>query len=410
MKSNLKESASEFNDSWNEQSSIGSIKLKNKIIRSATHEGLADELGYPTDVLLKKYEVLAKNDVGCIITGYAGIMQNGKSNYHNMLMINNDSFIDSYKKITQKIHEYQTPIILQIAHCGRQTRSKITGLPTVAPSTIKDKSFNEDTPKELSESDIFEIIDSFVNGIDRAKKSGFDGVQLHLAHGYLLAQFLSSYTNKRTDQWGGSTENKFRIIKEIYVKAKQTVGDFPILVKLNAHDGRKGGMTITESVEIAKLLEDVGCAGIEVSCGVSEDGLYTIRGNKLPVDAVFKYNFRYKFSPGIVKRIAKHIVPALTKQVKPYDNYNVPYAQEIKKNIKIPVIVVGGIKSLETINSIITDNIADFVSMCRPFIIEPNIVRKFKDHTQTVSKCINCNYCGIAMEENTLRCYQGKLN
>jgi 2,4-dienoyl-CoA reductase-like NADH-dependent reductase (Old Yellow Enzyme family) len=393
-----------------EQAEIGTIKLKNRIIRSATHEGLADGQGYPTDSLLKKYEVLAKNDVGCIITGYAGIMQNGKTNQHNMLMINDDSFVDSYKIITQKIHEFQTSIILQIAHCGRQTRSKITGLPTVAPSAIKDKSFNEETPKELSEPEVFEIIDNFVNAIYRAKNAGFDGVQLHLAHGFLLAQFLSSYTNRRKDKWGGTTENKFRIISKIFTKAKQLVGDFPILVKINAHDGRKGGMSLAESIEIAKMLETIGCAGIEVSCGVHEDGLYTIRGDKLPIDAVFKYNFNYKQYPQIIKIIAKIIVPILTKKIKPYENYNVDFAKEIKKNVKIPVIVVGGIKSIDSIKTIISGKKADFVSMCRPFIREPNIVKKFKDGIQTKSKCIACNFCGIASEEKPLKCYCGKIN
>lgn len=393
-----------------EKTKLGSIQLKNRIIRSATHEGLADKEGYPTDKLIKKYKVLAKNNVGCIITGYAGITQNGKSNYHNMLMIHDDSFIDSYKRLTQKIHEHKTPIILQIAHCGRQTRKKITGLPTVAPSSVRDKSFNEETPKELSEKEILEIINNFVNAIVRAKKAGFDGVQLHMAHGYLLSQFLSSYTNKRKDKWGGTTANKFKIVDKIINQARKLVGDFPILVKLNAHDGRRNGMTIAEAIEISKMLENAGCAGIEVSCGVYEDGLYTVRGKKLPTDAVFNYNFRYKTYPGIIKKIAQIIVPLVTKKIVPYFNYNVSYAHEIKKSVNIPVIVVGGIKTLNSINSILSENKADFVSMSRPFIIEPNIVKKFEDGTQTESKCIDCNYCGIAQEENSLRCYKGKLN
>ncbi len=389
---------------------LDKILLKNRIIRSATHEGLADENGYPTNKLLKKYEILAKNNVGCIITGFAGVMQNGKSNYRNMLMIHNDSYIDAYKKLTQKIHDYQTPVILQIAHCGRQTRRKITGLTTVAPSAIRDKAFKEETPKELTENEIHEIIDNFVNAIIRAKKAGFNGVQLHLAHGYLLSQFLSSYSNKRKDKWGGTLGNKFRIIEEIFNKSKKNVGDFPILVKLNAHDGRKNGMNIKEAVEISKMLENAGCAGIEVSCGVYEDGLYTFRGDKLPFEAAFRYNFKYKIYPVLLKGIAKKILPFITKKIKPYNNYNVLYAKQIKEQVTIPVIVVGGIKTLDTINSIITEKKADFVSMCRPFIIEPNIVKKFENGTQTNSQCIDCNYCGVAQEEKSLRCYKGKLN
>lgn len=390
-----------------EDSKLGTILLKNRIIRSATHEGLADENGYPTEKLLRKYEVLAKNHVGCIITGYAGVMQNGKSNFHNMLMIHNDSYIESYRRVTDKIHACQTPIILQVAHCGRQTREKVTGQPTVAPSAIRDKLFKEAIPKELTEKEIYEVIDSFAYAVCRAKKAGFDGVQLHLAHGYLLAQFLSSYTNRRKDKWGGSTANKFRIVSEIFKKARQLAGDYPILVKLNAHDGRKNGMSLPEAVKIALLLEEVGCAGIEVSCGVYEDGLYTIRGKNLPIEAALKYNFNYKNYPKLLKQIAKFMVPVVVNKIKPYENFNVEAAAEIKKNVSIPVIVVGGIKSLESIRTILKSGGSDFVAMSRPFIKEPNIVRKFKDGIQSVSNCVDCNYCGVAQEEKSLRCYNG---
>ncbi len=393
-----------------EKTELGTIKLNNRVFRSATHEGLADNNGYPTEKLIKRYETLAKNEIGCIITGFAGIMLNGKSAYHNMLMINDDSFIESYKKLTNRIHNYDTSIILQIAHCGRQTRSCVTGFQTVAPSAIKDKSFREDRPKELSEKEIFEIIDSFVKGIVRAKEAGFDGVQLHLAHGYLLAQFLSSYTNRRTDKWGGSIENKFRIIQKIFDEAKPLVGNYPIIVKLNANDGRKNGMRIKEAVQIAKMLERAGCAGIEVSCGVYEDGLFTLRGDKLPLDAVFKYSFAYKSLPKFAKGIAKVIVPLITTKIKPYENYNVDYAGEIKKNVNIPVIVVGGIKTLDSINSILDEKKADFVSICRALIAEPNLIKKFHAGIQNESKCIDCNYCMIASEEKPLKCYRGRLN
>ncbi len=391
------------------QSTIGKIKLRNRIIRSSTHEGLADERGYPTDKLIKKYEILAKNQVGCIITGFAGVMQNGKTNNHNMLMIDDDSFIKPFAELTKRIHNHNTPIILQIAHCGKQTRSKTTKLPIVAPSPVKDKMYREEIAKELSEEEIIEIINNFVEGIIRAKKAGFDGVQLNLAHGHLLAQFLSFHTNRRKDKWGGSLENKFRIVENIFKKAKSIVGDFPIWVKLNAYDGRKKGMRIGEAKEIAKMLEKVGCSAIEVSCGVYEDGLFTIRGEKLPIEAVFKYSFSYKNLPKVIKWIGKLIVPVITPKVKPYENYNVEYANEIKRNVNIPIIVVGGIKTLDAIKAIIREKKADFVSMSRPLIAEPNLVKKFKEGVQIESRCINCNYCMIASEEESLKCYRGRL-
>lgn len=392
-----------------EYTQIAGIKLKNRVIRSATYEGMADENGFPTEKVKNLYISLAKGGVGAIITGFTVVQADGKSSALTDAMIDNDKSIQAYKEITDAVHEYNTPIIMQISHCGRQTRSKITGLPIVAPSALRNTFFSEDMPEELSEDEINEIISSFVSAIIRARKAGFDGVQLHLAHGYLLSEFLSSHSNHRKDRYGGSTENKYRIIDEIFKKAKEQVGDYPILAKINAHDGRKNGMKIEESVKIAQMLEKSGCKAIEVSCGTSEDGLYTIRGEKLPAEAAMEYIFKYKNLPRFVKMIAKPVLKAVMKQPKPLLKYNLDAATRIKKAVSIPVIVVGGINNMDDINDIIENKKMDFVSMCRPFIIEPDIVSKFNKGTQTKSKCIMCNHCIMIAEEKPLKCYYGKL-
>jgi 2,4-dienoyl-CoA reductase-like NADH-dependent reductase (Old Yellow Enzyme family) len=326
-----------------------------------------------------------------------------------MLMIDQDRFVGPYKAITEGVHEFGTPIFLQIAHCGSQTRSKTTGVPTKAPSAIRDRFFSEDMPTALTEGEIEEIIDSFVKAIDRAKRAGFDGVQLHAAHGYLLSEFLSPYSNHRQDQWGGTTENRFRIIREIYDRARRVVGDYPILAKLNAYDNRKGGMRVDEAVRVARLLEESGCAAIEVSCGTTEDGLFMTRGAKLPVEAVFAYTFKYRSLPSWQKSLMRPFASLISRPAKPLANYNVEAAQAIKANVGIPVIVVGGIATLGDIRQIVGEGKADAISMCRPFIIEPNIVKMFQEGKQDRSKCIQCNFCVIAAETRPLRCYHGKL-
>ena len=313
------------------------------------------------------------------------------------------------KEITDAVYEYDTSIIMQISHCGRQTRSKISGLPTVAPSALRDTFYSEDMPKELSEDEINELINNFVSAIIRARKAGFDGVQLHLAHGYLLSEFLSSHANHRKDRWGGSIANKYRIIDEIFKKAKEQVGDYPILAKINAHDGRKNGMRIEEAIIIAQMLEESGCVAIEVSCGTVEDGLYTIRGEKLPAEAAMEYMFKYKNLPGFVKTIAKPILKTVMKQPKPLLKYNLDAATRIKDAVRIPVIVVGGINNIDDINDIIKNKNMDFVSMCRPFIMEPDIVNKFNQGIQTASNCIMSNHCIMIVEDKPLKCYYGKL-
>ena len=178
---------------------------------------------------------------------------------------------------------------------------------------------------------------------------------------------------------------------------------------MNAHDGRKNGMKIEEAVQIAKMLETSGCAAIEVSCGMIEDGFYTFRGETLPIDPAMEYTFKYKNLPNFIKIISKPVIKTLLKQPKPLLKYNLDAAIEIKKQVNIPVIVVGGINNVNDIQSIIENDNIDFVSMCRPFIIEPSIVKKFFEGAQTTSKCIMCNYCGIMSEEKPLKCYYGKL-
>ncbi|HPX30441.1 MAG TPA: NADH:flavin oxidoreductase, partial [Smithella sp.] len=384
-----------------EPATLAGIKLKNRIIRSATYEGMADEKGFPTEKLKKLYINLAKGDVGAIITGYAATQADGKVS-NAMAMVDHDDKINVFKEITDAVHEYGTPVIMQIAHCGRQTRSRITGFPTVAPSPVRNMYFMEDKPKALSEEGINEIIDNFVAAIVRAKKAGFDGVQLHLAHGYLLSDFLSSHANRRKDRWGGSTENKYRIVGEIFKRARGKVGDYPILVKMNAYDGRRKGMRIEEAVVIARMLENSGCAAIEVSCGCVEDGLFTIRGEKLPVEAVVEYNFNFKNYPDFAKKTIIWFAKTFLKTPKPLLKYNLDAAMQIKKAVNIPVIVVGGINNVEDVEDIIGNDKADFVSMSRPFIIEPDIVSKFKNRTQTTSKCIMCNFCVITIEKEPL--------
>lgn len=390
------------------ESKIAGVTIKNKIIRSATHEGLADAMGNPTEALIKKYEVLAKDNVGAIITGYASIMQNSKSSLLNMLMIDSDERIPYYKKFVDRIHNYNTPIFLRISHCGRETFSRTTGLPTVAPSPIKDKLFNEDILHELNDYEINKVIDNFVNAIERAKKVGFDGVQLQLSHGALLSAFLSPHMNKREDKWGGNTEKRFRIVAEVMERTRNRVGNYPILVKINGYEKSKDGLKVEEAVLIAKYLEKSSCNAIEVSCGIAEEGFMATRGD-FPFDIIAKDNHLMKKISKIMYPIVNPILKHAYASPHPIHLYNLSCAMEIKKHVKIPIIVVGGIRRLNDIETIIEKEQCDFVSMSRPFIIEPTIARKFIESKQLKSKCIDCNYCQIGVEKNPVKCYYGKI-
>jgi 2,4-dienoyl-CoA reductase-like NADH-dependent reductase (Old Yellow Enzyme family) len=385
------------------------IPFRNRLLRSATHESMAESSGAPSPAHEKLYTAIAKGGAGAIITGYCGVQQDGRSSLPGMLMMHDDSLISPYRHLTDAIHRHGTPIILQLAHCGRQTRSVVTGLPTVAPSPRKDFIFNEDRPHELVEQAIEEIIRNFTAAARRAQKAGFDAIQLHIAHGYLLSAFLSSYANRRRDRWGGTTENRFRIVSEILSRIRLELGDFPVLAKINAYDRRPGGMRTAEAVEFARMLEASGCAAIEVSSGTIEEGLSIMRGPELPLEALFACNFRFKKLPYPLKKAVAPLLRIVMPAPKPLLNYNLEAAKAIKRVVSIPVITVGGIHTLEDISGALMNGSTDYVSMSRPFIIEPDIVHKFQMERQTASNCIKCNYCAIMIEEGPLRCWYGKL-
>jgi len=345
---------------------ICNIDIQNRFVRSATHEFMAEKDGKPTTRLGDLYEALAKNEVMLIITGYSYVLLGGQSDIFQQ-GIYEDRFVEAYQKITEKVHRYRSKIVLQIVHAGRQaTISEEYSVP-IAPSEIKGI-HSAVTPREMTEQEILEVIEAFTRAASRAKKSGFDGIQLHCAHGFLLSDFISAYTNRRTDCWGGSVENRTRIVTEIVRCIKKQVGvDFPILVKLNATAGLRPnsqqaeiGVEISQVIEIAKILEKAGVCAIEVSGGMSKTSGVTI---KLAINSPTK------------------------------EAYFREYSKAIKKALNIPVILVGGIRSLSIMEHLLENGFADMISMSRSFICEPDLVLKLKSGKATKARCVSCNLC-----------------
>ncbi len=386
------------------KSTIAGIEFKNKIIRSATFERLSDRDGRPTEKLGDMYLKLAKGGVGAIITGLIAVHRNGRSS-SGMCMIDRDDFIDDYKKINNMLNEYGVPLIAQLAHGGGQSDTNESGGFNLAPSKKKYIATGKFS-QVLSEDEIQVIIDSYIDAIERSKKAGFAGVQLHAAHGYLLSEFLSGGLNSRKDKWGGSDVNRFRIISEIMKGARERIGDYPIMAKFSAQDRLKNGIRMDEALRLAVMFQEAGIDALEVSCGAN-DGFNTIRTRKIPVDMIMSGKFSVKIKSKIMKSLMKKLIPLMVKRYDPVYNFNVEAAEKIKQKIDIPVIVVGGIRNINDINLFITGGKADFVSMSRPFIIEPDLVNKFKEGGQESSRCIECCHCMFG--KGPLRCYYGKV-
>jgi len=390
-----------------ESSTIAGIPVKNRFFRSATHEGMSDWYGHPLDSLGKLYIQLAEGGVGAIITGFAAVQQNGRE-ANNMLMFDRDDYIDDYKRLLEPLKKFNVPVFLQLVHAGGQSDPSTAGRDPVAPSKIMFPLFRT-TPRAMSSEEINELIENFVRAVVRAKEAGFEGVQLHGAHGYLLFSFLSPYCNRRMDKWGGDTEGRYRIVGEIVRRVRQEVGDYPLLLKISAYDVDKRGMTVQESVRMAKMFEESGGDAVEVSCGGINRNLMCARSAKTPVEAIFSLEHNYAALPTVKKQVMSFLLPYVLKPLKPLHSYNVEAAAAFKKQLSIPVIVVGGLRKLDEMEKILEEDQADYVSLCRPLIIEPALVNKFKEGVQKESKCIDCIYCLLAANSNSLRCYHGKI-
>lgn len=385
-------------------SSIKDFNLKNRLVRSATHEAMADENGFPTDKLFKLYERLAKGGVGLIITGHTYVSRNGKTD--NMLGIDTDEHISKYRELVDHVHKNGTQIAMQINHCGRQTTKEMTGTQTLAPSAVKDNSFL-DTPREITEQDIENAIEAFAMASKRVKDSNFDAVQLHGAHGYLINQFLCPHTNRRKDKWGGSIENRMRFLKEIYKSCRNQVGnDYPIFIKINSYDNMKNGIKEEEGIIMAEMMADMGFDALEISCGIGEDGGSTLRGG-FPIDVALDTWPMYKKQNPLIRFILRHFGEKIVKPVPFSQGFNRDAAIKIKSKVNVPIFLVGGMIDPTVMEEVIEQGDADYISLSRALVHNPNFPNSISEGNMEPSKCLHCNLCLFGVISSPLRCHYG---
>ncbi|MBM7868279.1 NADH:flavin oxidoreductase [Heliobacterium gestii] len=337
---------------------LAGMQLKNRFIRSATHDGVADASGHMTDALLQIYENLAKGGVGAMITGLAYV-SDLEQPITGQMGIYDDSFIDDYKGLTETVHRYDAKIILQIACMGSQT-FPAHGKIMWGPSAVEDL-FYKTTPQEMSVEDIRLAQRAFADAALRAKQAGFDGVQIHGAHGYLLSKFLTPHYNRRTDGYGGGIENRSRMVIETYQAIREKVGpEYPVLTKINGDDFMDQGMTFSESRYVCERLAELGIDAIEISGGL---------GSSRP-------------NEGTVRTIT-------TEQ----ESYFRSYAAQVAEEIDVPVILVGGNRNVAALTDLINQTAIEYISLCRPLIRESDLVNRWQSGDVTSPLCVSCNKC-----------------
>lgn len=381
---------------------IRDMEVKNRFVRSATYECMAKETGEVTDELVNLYRHLAAGEVGLIITGYTFIHPLGRAfRYH--AGIHNDEMIPGLKRMVDAVHREEGKIVFQISHAGRQTTRATIGQAPIGPSSTGRDPVNFVKPRQMSEEDIHLAITSFGHAARRAHEAGADGVQLHGAHGYLINQFLSPFFNHRVDAWGGSDENRFRFLKESVREVKDAIGDgMIILVKLNTNDFTpQEGVTPPLAVKYASWLAELGIDGLEISCG---SGLYSFMNmsrGEVPVDELVSG------LPWWKKPLARLMLNKLVGKYDLEEGYNLEAAKLIKPVLgEVPLIPVGGLRNLRHMEEVLERKWADFISMSRPFIREPDLVRRFREGKAEFASCVSCNRCLAAINNDMpLRCY-----
>jgi 2,4-dienoyl-CoA reductase-like NADH-dependent reductase (Old Yellow Enzyme family)/thioredoxin reductase len=347
---------------------IGNLELKNRIVMPPMATNFAGEDGSVNDRHIHYYVKRAKGGVGYITFEHTGILKQGRA-FPNMALIDSDQNIPSFKRLVDAIHGEDGKIVIQINHAGRQTSTSFTGVPIVAPSAIPCP-VRKEMPQELTVEEIQKIIHAFGEAARRVKEAGADGVEIHMAHGYLINQFLSPFSNKREDEYGGDAERRMRMALEVLRTVRNQVGpDFTVVCRLSADEYVEGGLKLEDAKEIAKALERNGVDALHISACIAASGYL----NHPP----------YYAEEGIF----------------------VPLAQGIKSVVGIPVITVGRIRTPELANQILEEKKADLISMGRALIADPNFPMKaLQGRTEEIIPCISCNRCIASIRKGALQC------
>ncbi len=347
---------------------IGKLELKNRIVMPPMATNFADLEGNINERHLAYYRRRARGGAGLIIFEHTGIAKEGKA-FPNMALIDSDARIPKFQKLVHAVHGEGGKFFIQINHAGRQTLSSITGFPVVAPSAIPCP-IRQEIPRALSPGEIEELIRAYAEAAKRAREAGADGVEIHMAHGYLLNQFLSPFSNRREDQYGGSLERRLKMPLEVLRAVRNKVGgDFPVTCRFSADEYVEGGLRIEDSKQIARKLEEHGADALHVSACIGASG-YLLHPSYYSPEGVF-----------------------------------VPLAAAVKAVVRIPVITVGRIRTPDLADQIIRENKADFVAMGRALIADPELpVKAERDRAVDINPCISCNRCALSIRKGALQC------
>jgi 2,4-dienoyl-CoA reductase-like NADH-dependent reductase (Old Yellow Enzyme family) len=377
---------------------IGPLRLRNRSIRSAAFEGMCPG-GVPSDSLVNYHAAVAAGGIGMTTVAYVSVTDGGRTFGHQAWM--RPEIVPFFRRLTDAVHRQGAAASIQLGHGGNMGDRKVSGDRAIAPSA-RFNLYGLTLPRAMSEADIEDIAAAHAEGVKLARAAGFDAVEIHAGHGYLISQFLSPYTNRRKDRWGGSFENRTRFLRRVMVQARKAAGrSTALLVKTNLEDGFSGGMGIDEGIEVARVLQNEGADALVLSGGfVSKTPFYMMRGLTphreligLQSDPIIKLGMM-AFSRIMIRDYAYT------------EAYFLEDALKVRRAVTLPLVYVGGLVSKKKIDQVL-DSGFDFIAMARSLIAEPdfmNIIRKEGGHVSKCLRCGPCNSCVVTMYMGECRC------
>lgn len=380
---------------------LGPLLLRNRSIRAAAFEGMSEHHNV-TDALINYHTSVVRGGVGMTTVAYASVSKNGLSFPHQLWM--RKEIVPDLKKLTDSVHKEGAAVSVQIGHCGNMANGALTGVRPIAPSGGINW-YGPTFPRGMKPRDIEEVKNDFKNAVHMAAQSGFDAVEVHAGHGYLISQYLSPYTNKRSDEYGGTFENRKRFMTKMLTAVREVIPThMALIVKMNCWDGFESGITKEEGVLTAKAIEQCGADAVVVSGGfVSRAPMYVMRG-KMPVD-ILAYFIHEGWKKCFVKLAGRLLIPSV-----PFtEGYFMEEAERIQRTIKIPVVLVGGMNSMQTIEKAMNKGF-EWIAIARALIENPNFVNDLRNEVIEKSDCTICNYCVAKMYSGEMACHLHEKN
>ncbi len=372
--------------------------LSNVFIKSATYEGMCEN-GVPTQMLIEHHVKLIKGGVGMTTVSYGAVSPDART-FSNQMYIGDKSLL-YLNKLTEEIHNAGGRVSMQLTHCGYFSKNREIKHPLAPSKVFNEYGFMSGVvfSREMNKSDMERVSHDFAEAAAQCKNAGFDAVEIHMGHGYLLSQFLSPHTNRRKDEYGGSIENRARFPLDVLRDVVDKVGkDFPVLVKLNLNDGFKGGFTLEDCKYVSMELEKNGCTAIILSGGfTSKTPFYMMRG-QVPLAGMIKNG------SSLAEKITMALFgPFIIKRYRYEPNFFLKQALEIRKAVKLPLVYLGGVDSKNGIEVILNAGF-EFIAMARSLIHNPDFIKDLKENYIEKSECTHCNKCVVEMDRGGIKC------